>query len=336
MKKEIFKMNKNIFKIRFLLYVLLIYILNYQNFFDYDLFINRPGYVQYPVDDYEEKVSIENRLLNFEKFNNISGTNNYLVPNTIHYVNLNQSQISFGQFLSILSAWVNHRPSQILLHCNYCNYSGKYWEVLNKIPELKSRIKTRFTYHYKEKIFRNRLGWVQHKSDVLRLLVLMNFGGIYLDNDMIVINPLDKYRKFEIAVSWESDDHGIGNQIFIANKNARFLRSIFDQYRDRYDPGCWYCNGGHEPQKILIKHRYLVHQNKLDLGTQMLVGNLYYNKNWTEWKNMDAIHLLLNHRSYLDKDSPIKEFDEINLKNYTFTFGQIARDILQKAHVFDY
>jgi hypothetical protein len=329
-------MNNKLFNLRCIAYFLLIYFLNSYNLFDNSVFENRASYIQYSVKDFEENVPIENRLLNFENFNNNSGVDYYLVPNIFHYVNLNQSEIRFGQFLSILSVWVNHKPDRIILHCNHCNYSGKYWDTLNKIPKLKSIISTRYTYDYNEKIFRNRLGWVQHKSDVLRLLAIMNLGGIYLDNDMIVINSLDKYRKFEIAVSWESDNHGIGNQIFIANKNARFLRAIYDQYRDRYKPECWYCNGGHVPQEILLKHRYLVHQNKLDLGTQMLVNNLYYRKDWNEWDKMDAIHLLLNHRSYLDKESPIKEFDEINIRNYSFTFGTIARSIFQKSHVFDY
>jgi hypothetical protein len=327
--------NFALFNVRYLLYVILIYSLNFGKIFEKNIDI-QPKILPYSVKDFEENVSIENKLLNFEKFDNKSGLDYYIVPNIFHYINLNQTEIGFGQFLSILSVWVNHKPDNIILHCNHCKYSGKYWDALNNITELKSIIKTRFLYDYKEKIFRNRLGWIQHKSDVLRVLVIMNLGGIYLDNDQIVINSLNKYRKYEMAVSWESDNHGIGSQILIANKNARFLRAMFDQYRDRYQPECWYCNGGYEPQKILLKHRYLVHQNKLDLGTQMLVGNLYYNKDWKEWKDMDAMHLLLNHRSYLDKESPIKEFDEINIKNYTFTFGKITRSIFQKAHVFDF
>ena len=50
----------------------------------------------------------------------------------------------------------------------------------------------------------------------------------------------------------------------------------------------------------------------------MLIGNLYKTKSWKQWKKMDTIHLLINHRSYLDKDSPIKEFDEIIKRGTTF------------------
>ena len=87
------------------------------------------------------------------------------------------------------------------------------------------------------------------------------------------------------------------------------------------------------PAKILLKHRYLAHAVKNKLGTHMLVHNLYKTY-WPEWKSLDSIHLLINHRSYLDKDSPIKTFNEINIINYKFTYGYMVRDILNKSKIF--
>jgi hypothetical protein len=61
----------------------------------------------------------------------------------------------------------------------------------------------------------------------------------------------------------------------------------------------------------------------------MLVDKLYFTY-WPEWnETLDAVHLLINHRSYLDKNSPIQEFNEFNIQNYTFTFGKIARELLK-------
>jgi hypothetical protein len=65
----------------------------------------------------------------------------------------------------------------------------------------------------------------------------------------------------------------------------------------------------------------------------MLVNNLY-KVNWPEWKTLDTIHLLINHRYYLDKESPIKEFDEINIKTYKYTYGEMVRDILNRTNSF--
>ncbi len=68
---------------------------------------------------------------------------------------------------------------------------------------------------------------------------------------------------------------------------------------------------------------------KEDLGTHNLVSELYFDK-WNAWKQLDAIHLLINHREYLDPDSPIKEFDEFNIRKYNYTYGYMVRDIMKK------
>lgn len=64
-----------------------------------------------------------------------------------------------------------------------------------------------------------------------RLLVLMNYGGIFFDNDVYVVNSLDKYRKYELTVSWDGDNEGLGVQVLIANRNARLLKAHYDKYR---------------------------------------------------------------------------------------------------------
>ncbi len=142
-------------------------------------------------------------IINFEGFNNETGSDDLIVPNLIHYVHLNQEIIEFHLFLSILSVWLNHKPDFIYLHCNPCNYTGRYWNTLQNMKELKSKLIIKPLKNKKTTLFNREPGWIHHLSDVTRLLVLMNYGGIYLDNDMIVINSLNKYRHFEMALSWK-------------------------------------------------------------------------------------------------------------------------------------
>jgi mannosyltransferase OCH1-like enzyme len=86
-----------------------------------------------------------------------------------------------------------------------------------------------------------------HRSDVWRLMILMNYGGIFLDNDVYVVNSLNKYRKFEMTLSFENEDDSmsaIGNQVLLAHKNARLLRAHFDFYRRDYNKISWFYNAG--------------------------------------------------------------------------------------------
>lgn len=159
--------------------------------------------IEYELNETDKNTNDE--IISFEGFNNITGTINItIIPNLIHYVHLNQENINFIVFLSILSSWLNQKPDFIYLHCNKCNYTGKYWLALQKHKQIKSILKIKRINYYEEKIFNQQPGYIHHVSDVIRLLVLMNYGGFYLDNDMIILNSLNKYRYFEMVVSWQT------------------------------------------------------------------------------------------------------------------------------------
>ncbi len=69
----------------------------------------------------------------------------------------------------------------------------------------------------------------------------MEFGGIYLDRDVIVIKRLDTLRKFEMTLDYEFDKtyKVMGSQVQIAHKRARFLRLCLQTYK-KYDGTQWY------------------------------------------------------------------------------------------------
>jgi len=268
-------------------------------------------------------------IIDFEGFDNETGLDYNIIPNIVHLLYLNTTNVSFYQAVNIYSIFLNQNPDKIYMHCDNCSFHGHYWNQINSIIELKRKLVIhKIPFH--DTIFGQKYGWVHHhRSDVWRLMILMNYGGIYLDNDVYVVNNLDKYRKYEIAVSWDSDEDGIGVQTLIAHRNARFLKAHFDKYRTNYTASIWYYNAGYAPAHILLTQRNLAHAVKIKFGTHNLVTELY-KQYWPEWKNLDTIHLLINHRHYQDAQSPIKEFNETNIQNYQYTYGEMCRTILQR------
>ena len=123
----------------------------------------------------------------------------------------------------------------------------------------------------------------------------------------------------------------------ISNKTSIFKYKTLKYFlfRTSYNASLWYYNGGYYPARILLSNRYLAHSVKLKLGSHSLVHELYFSNSFN-WKNLDSLHLLINHRSYMDPNSPIKEFDEINVKTYNFTFGDIARDLIKRSNAFSF
>jgi len=186
----------------------------------------------------------------------------------VHYVLFNVKIIEFGHFISILSVLWNQKPDQIIVHCDCDHLIVRYYEkILKIIPKTRTKFTVR-TIKKPTEIFGKPLseGWINwHASDITRIKVLMEFGGIYLDKDVYVVQSLDKFCKYEMTLSWNEGKY-LGNQVFIGHKNSRFLKLYYDSYHF-YDSTRWYYNGGELPTKsILYKKPELVHRVKEEFG----------------------------------------------------------------------
>ena len=75
----------------------------------------------------------------------------------------------------------------------------------------------------------------------------------------------------------------------------------------------------------------MAHLEDDKFGVKVHTHNLYKIV-WPKWREMFTYHLLINHRSYLDKENfqNIKEFDEENIREVNTTFGEMCREVLDR------
>jgi mannosyltransferase OCH1-like enzyme len=107
---------------------------------------------------------------------------------------------------------------------------GKYWNLLSNNEKLNKFVKLK-QLSYKESIFDVKVQHFKHIIDVVRINVLIHYGGIYLDNSVILAGDLNKFRHFETTILNGNSDNSIYDKIIIANKNSRFLKAYADSYR---------------------------------------------------------------------------------------------------------
>jgi len=170
----------------------------------------------------------------------------------------------------------------------------------------------------------------------------MDFGGIYLDRDVLVFKSLDPFRKFEMTLDYEfvGNSKIMGNQVQIAHKRARFLRLYLQTYK-KYDGSQWYWNAGLFPTETIInKYPHLVHSMNGEFGVSSfeILSNLYLN-NMQDWREKYfTAHTLIRNSSirrlnwcFFRRKPSIQEFDEQNIKTLNNTFGQMARHILYNS-----
>ena len=177
-----------------------------------------------------------------------------MIPNIFHFVfgmaeDFGGRPFSLSHYLAVKSAAVINQPDKILFHYAF-EPAGEWWDkakpllTLNKIKALDSFM-GRPLYH------------VAHKADVVRLQVLKEFGGVYLDLDTICVKPLHllynnsfiigqelqpEYQpknqrqkiKHRIRTFFkpapENKINGLCNAVLLAEKNSAFGNLWLDTY----------------------------------------------------------------------------------------------------------
>ncbi|XP_054159012.1 uncharacterized protein LOC128957301 [Oppia nitens] len=272
----------------------------------------------------------------------------YLVPNIVHYILFETHFINYVHFLSILSVLKNQKPDSLYIHCDCHELRGDYWQRINRVVNATNTTRLivreiqRPTHIFGQQLSKSFHNY--HASDIGRIQVLREFGGIYLDRDVYVVKSLDTYRNYEMTLDYEIRDWGLnteykvlGTQTLVAHRKARFLKLWLICYCD-YHPWDWYYNAGELPTKeILAKRPDLIHDaNGQFAADGRRVCPSLYNRWRSDWRQTYyTVHL--NIRDNLLSPSgwclegqrpPISQFDEYNVRQLNTTFAEMATNVL--------
>jgi GR25 family glycosyltransferase involved in LPS biosynthesis len=163
----------------------------------------------------------------------------FRVPNVVHFVYTPrvQPRLDVWIYISVLSAAINTEPDAIRWH-HRALPQGPWWECTRPLLTSLDVVDDVTSIHGRP--FPNLSE--AHKSDVIRLQVLMREGGIYLDTDALVLRSFDPLRTRN-AVSLgkdaaNDDDALVGSGVLVAPRNASFLQRWWAEYRS-FDHTKW-------------------------------------------------------------------------------------------------
>jgi mannosyltransferase OCH1-like enzyme len=147
-----------------------------------------------------------------------------MIPKTIH-------QIWVGDFKIPL------REQSLIekLKESHSDYDHIFWtdELVLKnesILNMPEEVRKKYDYFYQNKNY-------VECADILRIVVINRFGGLYLDVDWDVKNKLDYFLNFnDVYFHHDDNDLTIPNGIFFAQKNSDILKFCIDQIGQSY----WY------------------------------------------------------------------------------------------------
>ena len=133
--------------------------------------------------------------------------NSNKIPKIIHYCWFGNNEMS-ELSLRCLESWKKHLP----------DYTFMKWN--------ESKIDINQNEYIKEAYENKKFSFV---ADYTRVYALYNYGGIYLDLDVELKNPFDRFLTNSMFFSFE-DSHHVSTAIIGSQKNHFFLKEILDYY----------------------------------------------------------------------------------------------------------
>lgn len=148
-----------------------------------------------------------------------------MIPNIFHFVfGLKPDTFQLYQYIAVASAVAHNAPDVTYVHYAI-EPSGEWWQRLKDLPTVVMR-----KVESPTEVFGNPLSHYAHQSDVVRMQVLLEHGGVYLDIDTITLKDLSPLRQHEFVMGRQGD-WGLCNAVMLSRPNSRFLTRWYDEYR---------------------------------------------------------------------------------------------------------
>jgi GR25 family glycosyltransferase involved in LPS biosynthesis len=198
------------------------------------------------------------------------------IPNIVHFIFGLKEQtedFKYVYYLSILSYLYYNKPKYCFFWYIYEPY-GKYWDIIknklilinipeNTIFKLNDKIVTKYA----------------HKADILRMEILLKYGGVYLDIDTITyksFNTIYNFNNYDFFIGiqekdWKYNNKKINllcNAIMASKPNSKFMVKWWNKYYDYLSPDKWCEASVHLPSILYnewekINNIYIANENMM-------------------------------------------------------------------------
>ena len=141
-----------------------------------------------------------------------------MIPNIFHFVYINERPWKLHHYLSVKSAVVRSGAEKVVIWLDE-EPEGEYWDKTKELVEI-AKVKA------PTEIFGVPITQPAHKSDVIRLQVLIEHGGIYADTDVIVMKPFTDLldNNFVMGHQAEGGSEGLCPATMLSEKDSVFAK----------------------------------------------------------------------------------------------------------------
>ena len=130
-----------------------------------------------------------------------------MIPKKIHYVWVGGNPKS-KDIERCIKTWKKHLPDYEIIEWNENNFDINSNQYVKK------------AYEHKKWAF---------VSDYIRMYAIYNYGGIYFDTDVLVLDNLDEFLHNEAFIGYEDDNYPF-TAVFGAVKGHSLIKHILEMY----------------------------------------------------------------------------------------------------------
>lgn len=134
-----------------------------------------------------------------------------MIPKIIHYCWLSNDPIP-QKLLNCMESWSKFLPDYEMILWNFSHFDKE------------SCLWVKQAYDAQKYAF---------AADYIRLYALYNYGGIYLDMDVEVLQSFDPLLELKTFICWQHDAPGLEVAAMGAEKGASWLKCCLDYYKNR-------------------------------------------------------------------------------------------------------
>jgi deoxyadenosine/deoxycytidine kinase len=157
----------------------------------------------------------------------------YQVPSILHLIYLKGYDFGMHHYIAIASSIKHMKWNEVYLYNDVQPENNEWWDKAIKLPNVNViRVCTPIAVNNFE------VSWKQHQADLMRLIILYNLGGVYMDIDMLICKPFYDILKMldntqTIALTRENEDR-LCNCIIMCLPNSPFIKEWLDLYNTQY------------------------------------------------------------------------------------------------------
>lgn len=158
----------------------------------------------------------------------------------------------FCYYIAVYSCYIINNPDIIYFYYHYEPY-GIWWNKIKLIPCIKLE-KIDIPTHIGSK----KIKKTAHKADWVRMNVLYNKGGVYLDIDTICIKPWKDFFNHDVVLGKQIPHEGICNAIMFSKPKSEFFKIWLKSYEKHFKPDGWSESSIILPLKLSLEYPNLL------------------------------------------------------------------------------